>query len=321
MTEPLFLKPYFQEKIWGGSRLKSVYGYDIPSDHTGECWAISGHSHGPATVINGPYQGKNLMQLWQEERQLFGNAAGDVFPLLTKILDAKEDLSVQVHPDDAYAKEHEGELGKTECWYVLAADPGAEMIYGHHAQTKEELADMIEKKQWQKLFRHVPVKPGDFLYVPSGTIHAIGKGIMVLETQQSSDTTYRLYDFDRVDQKTGQKRELHLKQSIDCTNVPFKEPEIEQKEYQVGDAQVTRFVSTKFFAVYRWDLAGGAADFERQEAPYTLVSVLDGEGQLVVDGQTYQIEKGVHFILPYAVKKWQLKGDLSIIASEPGKDA
>lgn len=321
MTEPLFLQPYFQEKIWGGSRLASEYGYDIPSDHTGECWAISGHSHGPATVVNGPYQGKTVTELWDEHRELFGNAQGDVFPLLTKILDARDDLSVQVHPDDAYAKKHEGELGKTECWYVLAAEPGAEMIYGHHAQTKKELSQMIENQQWDELFRHVPVKPGDFLYVPSGTIHAIGKGIMVLETQQSSDTTYRLYDFDRVDQKTGQKRELHLKQSIDCTNVPFEEPKLNRQDYQVGDANVTRFVATKFFAVYKWQLSGGTAQFARGKAPYTLVSVLDGQGKLTVDGQEYSIKKGVHFILPYEIKNWQLDGDLTIIASEPGQEA
>lgn len=321
MTEPLFLKPYFQEKIWGGSRLANEYGYDIPSDHTGECWAISGHTHGPATVLNGPYKGQTITELWDKHRELFGNASGDVFPLLTKILDAREDLSVQVHPDDAYAKEHEGELGKTECWYVLAAEPGAEMIYGHHAKTKEELTEMIENQQWDKLFRHVPVKPGDFLYVPSGTIHAIGQGIMVLETQQSSDTTYRLYDFDRVDQKTGQKRELHLKQSIDCTNVPFEEPVLNHEEYQVGDAQVTRFVATKFFAVYKWNLEGGVADFKRKEAPYTLVSVLDGEGQLKTAGQVYSLKKGEHFILPAEITEWQLEGNLTIIASEPGQEA
>ena len=169
MTEPMFLKPVFQEKIWGGDRLNTVYGYDIPSDHTGECWAISAHKHGPATVINGPYKGMTLDEVWNKHREAFGNAEGDVFPLLTKILDAKKDLSVQVHPDDAYAEEHEHELGKTECWYILAADEGAQMYYGHHANSREELAEMIENHEWDKLLRKVPVKPGDFLYVPSGT--------------------------------------------------------------------------------------------------------------------------------------------------------
>ena len=246
---------------------------------------------------------------------------GDVFPLLTKILDAKQDLSVQVHPDDTYAEEHEGELGKTECWYVLAADEGAEMIYGHHAKTREELAELIENGQWDKLLRRVPVKPGDFLYVPSGTIHAIGKCIMVLVTQQSSDTTYRVYDFDRVDKTTGQKRELHIQQSIDVTNVPHVDPKLDIKDQKVGDADVRTFVETDFFSVYRWRLEGGEATFTRKAAPYTLVSVLKGQGQIIVNDKSYEIEKGVHFILPYDVKEWTIKGNLEIIASEPGLKA
>lgn len=240
---------------------------------------------------------------------------------MTKILDAKQDLSVQVHPDDTYAEEHEGELGKTECWYVLAADEGAEMIYGHHAKTREELAELIENGQWDKLLRRVPVKPGDFLYVPSGTIHAIGKGIMVLETQQSSDTTYRVYDFDRVDKTTGQKRELHIQQSIDVTNVPHVDPKLDIKDQKVGDADVRTFVETDFFSVYRWRLEGGEATFTRKAAPYTLVSVLKGQGQIIVNDKSYEIEKGVHFILPYDVKEWTIKGNLEIIASEPGLKA
>lgn len=321
MTEPMFLKPVFQEKIWGGNRLKTEFGYDIPSDHTGECWAISAHAHGPAIVENGPYKGETLDEVWQNHREVFGNAKGDVFPLLTKILDAKQDLSVQVHPDDQYAQEHENELGKTECWYVIKADEGAVMYYGHNAKSRQELQKMIDEHDWDHLLRKVPVHAGDFLYVPSGTVHAIGKGIMVLETQQSSDTTYRLYDFDRIDANTGKKRELHLKQSIDCTNVPHKDPQLKQKHYLVGDVQVTQFVSTKFFAVYEWKLEGGKGTFERKEAPYTLVSVLDGKGTITVDNKEYSIKKGMHFILPFDVKTWTLKGNLQIIASEPGKEA
>lgn len=319
-SEPLFLKPYFQEKIWGGNKLHKEYGYKIPSDHTGECWAISAHTHGPAVVENGPYKGMTLTEVWDKHREVFGNAKGDVFPLLTKILDAKEDLSVQVHPDDTYAKEHEGELGKTECWYVLSADEGATMYYGHHAKTKEELKEMIENKEWDKLLRKVPVKAGDFLYVPAGTIHAIGKGIMVLETQQSSDTTYRLYDFDRIDKTTGKLRELHLKQSIDVTNVPHVDPKLELEVLETPEKKVTKFVDTDFFAVYKWEITGTAL-FERKTAPYTLVSVLDGRGQLEVSGKTYEVKKGMHFILPNDVTSWVLSGDMMLIASEPGQKA
>nr|WP_054757499.1 mannose-6-phosphate isomerase, class I [Liquorilactobacillus satsumensis] len=323
LMEPLFLKPVFQEKIWGGGdRLQTEFGYQIPSKHTGECWAISAHPHGPVTVENGVYQGKKLNELWDEHRELFGNAPpGDVFPLLTKILDARTALSVQVHPDDQYAMEHEHELGKTECWYVIAAAADAEMIYGHHAKTRAQLAEMITKGQWDHLLRRIPVKPGDFLYVPSGTIHAIGKGVMVLETQQSSDTTYRVYDFDRVDKKTGKKRALHLQQSIAVTNVPHSDPKLKITTTQNEDAQVTTFIKTDFFSVYRWKLTQGAATFKRTTAPYTLLSVLSGIGELQLAGKKYPLHKGQHLILPFAVKEWQLSGTLEIIASEPGEKA
>ncbi|KRL04153.1 mannose-6-phosphate isomerase, class I [Liquorilactobacillus oeni] len=321
LMEPLFLKPAFQEKIWGGKRLKTQFGYDIPSDHTGECWAISAHKHGPATVVNGIYKGKKLNQLWDEHREIFGNAEGEVFPLLTKILDAQSELSVQVHPDDAYAWKHEHELGKTECWYVLAADKNSKMIYGHHAKTRKQLEEMINEGDWEHLLRHVPVKAGDFLYVPSGTIHAIGRGIMVLETQQSSDTTYRVYDFDRVDKKTGKKRELHIQQSIAVTNVPHVDPQLNIKTVKHEDAAVTTFVQTDFFSVYKWKISDGKATFKRQEAPYTLISVLSGTGELVISNQKYSLEKGQHLILPFDVKEWTLTGTLEIIASEPGERA
>lgn len=321
MAEPMFLKPYFQEKIWGGNRLATEFGYQIPSDHTGECWAISAHPHGPATVENGKYQGLTLDQVWKDHREVFGNANGDVFPLLTKILDAKIDLSVQVHPDNAYAAKHEHELGKTECWYVIKADEGAMMYYGHNAKTREEFAAMIQKGEWDKLLRKVPVHAGDFLYVPSGTVHAVGKGIMVLETQQSSDTTYRMYDFDRIDASTGKKRALHIQQSIDCAMIPHHDPQLNQKHYQIGDVAVTQFVATQFFAVYEWKINGGQGTFNRGQAPYTLGSVLDGEGQIEVDGTKYDLKKGMHFILPFNVKQWTLYGKMQIIASEPGENA
>ncbi|QFP79444.1 mannose-6-phosphate isomerase, class I [Latilactobacillus graminis] len=322
MTEPLFLKPVFQEKIWGGRKLAQAFNYNLPEGDIGECWAISAHPHGPSTIENGPLKGLTLDQAWATHREYFGNAEGKVFPLLTKILDAEASLSVQVHPDDAYAAAHEGpnELGKTECWYILDAEPGAYLIYGHYAKTKSELTKMIETGKWDDLLRKVPVKTGDFFYVPSGTIHALNKGIMALETQQSSDTTYRLYDYDRVDAKSGEKRELHLKQSIDTTIVPHKDPALNIQTEQVGDSTITTYVQpplSPFFSVYQW-LVKGNLHFERTTAPYTLVSVVDGQGELVADGQTYPIHKNMHFILPFGIKAWNLKGDLQIIASEPG---
>lgn len=316
MQEPIFLKPVFQKKIWGGSLLKSVFGFDIPNDKIGEDWAISAHPHGVSVVENGEFKGQKLDDLWKEHKELFGHPTEPVFPLLIKILDAEDELSVQVHPDDAYGMKHEGELGKTECWYIIDAEPGAEIIYGHHAKTREELAEMIKEGRWDDLLKKVPVKKGDFFYVPSGTIHAIGKGIMILETQQSSDTTYRVYDYDRKD-ASGQKRELHIQQSIDVTTVPAKTPELQIKEVRKGQSSIVTYLETEFFNVYEWDIKG-ITSFKKQ-APYTLATVIDGAGELIVDNQTYLLEKGTSFILPNEINEWTVQGELTIIASEPGK--
>lgn len=314
--QPLFMQPVFQEKIWGGNRLRTVFGFEIPNDKIGEDWAISAHPHGVSVIENGPYKGQTLDQLWAQHKELFGNPTEEVFPLLIKILDAEDDLSVQVHPDDAYGLKHEGELGKTECWYIIDAAPGAEIIYGHHAQTREELAAMINEGRWDELLTRVPVKKGDFFYVPSGTIHAIGKGIMILETQQSSDTTYRVYDYDRKDD-SGNPRELHIQQSVDVTTVPAKAPALNIQEVRKGNSAVVTYVKTDFFNVYEWQVKG-ALSFSKQ-APYTLATVIDGFGQLVVNGETYELKMGTSFILPAQIENWEVQGELTIIASEPGK--
>ena len=157
MATPLFLQSTMHEKIWGGTRLRDQFGYAIPSEQTGEYWAISAHPNGVSIVENGPYAETPLDKLYKEHRELFGNREEEVFPLLTKILDANDWLSVQVHPDDAYGLQHEGELGKTECWYIIAADEGAEIVYGHTAQTREALADLIHQGDWDQLLTRVPV--------------------------------------------------------------------------------------------------------------------------------------------------------------------
>ena len=313
MTEPLFLQPVFQERIWGGTRLKEQFQYDIPSDRTGECWAISGHPNGQSVVKNGPHAGKTIGELWENHRELFGNLEGDVFPLLVKILDANADLSVQVHPDDEYAAKYEnGELGKTECWYIIDCKEDAEIVFGHTAKTKEELRQQIEAGNWDELLSRVPIKPGDFFFVPSGTIHALCEGTLVLETQQSSDTTYRVYDYDRIDQN-GNKRELHIEKSIDVTTVPHRDPELNITTKQIQDAQVTTFIQGEYFSVYKWDVNGKLVTENKQ--PFLLFSVLAGNGNLHINDQTYSLDKGDHFILPATVKEFSLDGNLQLIVS------
>lgn len=315
MLEPLFLQPVFQERIWGGTALNERFGYAIPSERTGECWAISGHPNGQSVVKNGTYAGKTLGELWKTNRELFGNLEGKVFPLLVKILDANADLSVQVHPDDEYAAQYEnGELGKTECWYVIDCKEGAEIVFGHTAKTKEELRQKIEEGNWYGLLRRVPIQPGDFFFVPSGTIHALCEGALILETQQSSDTTYRVYDYDRVD-KDGKKRELHIEKSMAVTTVPHTDPELDIIVERVQDARITTFIQGDYFTVYKWDVAGKIT--AKQDEPFMLFSVLDGTGELVIGDATYPLGKGDHFILPAPVYEFTITGHVLCIVSHP----
>ncbi|NVY95946.1 class I mannose-6-phosphate isomerase [Lactobacillus sp. DCY120] len=319
--EPLFLRPTFQAKIWGGRRLVTDFGYQLPAGKAiGEAWIISGHPHGPSPIANGPYQGKLLSDLWQEQPDLFGQPAGKVFPILTKILDAEASLSVQVHPDNAYAWCHEHELGKTECWYIISADPGSYLIYGHHAQTQAQLETMIDQGDWDHLLRKLPVKTGDFVYVPSGTVHALNKGIVALETQQSSDTTYRLYDYDRVNQQSGQKRALHLQQSKDTITVPFVAPKLTTRVQKLGKSQIISYVQppqAPFFAVWRLDINHDSLTLRHQLGAYTLYSVIAGQGELQIASSHYPLNLGTSFIIPAPIKEWQIQGEgLQLIASE-----
>ncbi|MDM8127972.1 mannose-6-phosphate isomerase, class I, partial [Paraclostridium benzoelyticum] len=294
--QPLFLKPLFMYRIWGGTALRDNFNYEIPSENTGECWAISSHENGDCEITNGKFKGMTLSNLWSNHKELFGNMAGDKFPLLTKILDANDNLSVQVHPDNEYAKKNEhGELGKTECWYIIDCDDDAEMIFGHNAKSKEELEYMVSNNKWSDLLRRVKVNKGDFFYVPSGTIHALCKGTLVLETQQNSDTTYRVYDYDRVD-SNGNKRELHVDKSIAVTTVPHVENKPNYSIIENDNFKLTTFLSNEFFSVHKLDVFTEYSS--TQNKPFELYSVIDGNGKLVSNSNEYSLNKGDNFILP-----------------------
>lgn len=309
-TRPiLFLDPVFKEMIWGGNQLAEKFGYEIPSDKTGECWAVSAHPNGDCTVREGEYAGRKLSELFKEEPELFGNLSLDRFPLLIKIIDAKADLSIQVHPDDAYAKVHEnGSLGKTECWYILDCPEDATLVVGHNAGSREELKEMIDQKRWSELIREVPVKKGDFIQINPGTVHAIKGGLMILETQQNSDITYRVYDYDRL--SNGKPRELHVQQSIDVITVPA--PSAEDSVSHAADLPantMNELIACDYYKVYKLTVTEPVS-FE-QEHPFLIMSVIGGEG--LVNGQ--MIRKGDHFILPSGFGKVDLQGDMTLIAS------
>ncbi len=307
MQDILKLKPIFQERIWGGRALEEYFGYEIPSDTTGECWAISAHRNGDCLIENGELAGQKLSEVYKSHRDLFGRINSPVFPLLTKILDAKNDLSVQVHPDDEYAMQVENDLGKTECWYILDCEEGAELIFGHTARTRKELEEMIQQGNWDSLLTRVSIQPGDFFYVPSGTIHALCKGTLVLETQQSSDTTYRVYDYDRVDDE-GKKRDLHIESSIKVAMVPHVGTRVHPTVQEEENLTITHYVDSTFFTVEKWDVHGEA---DKKLPGFTLVSILTGEGTM----NDLPIKKGDHFILTEAKDTVKLEGQFTAMVS------
>lgn len=314
-NEPIFLKPSFQERIWGGQKLREEFQYEIPYEKTGEAWVISAHPNGPSTILNGPLKEKSLMDAWNEHGEIFNkkDSQTEEYPLLVKILDAADNLSVQVHPNDQFAREIENvPYGKTECWYVLSAEEGAELVIGHHAKSEEELQELVGQENWDDLLRSVPVKAGDFVYVPSGTIHAIGAGIVILETQQSSDITYRVYDYDRVD-NAGNKRELHLERSLQVTTVPHQDPKLEQTETVKEGLIEKKLVEETYFSVYLWKLDGKTTC--KLEEDFLQVSVISGKAELMIADQTFNLEKGDHFLLPNGIREYSLEGNAEFIVS------
>lgn len=313
--EPIFLSSVFKERIWGGQKLKEEYGYELPNDKVGEGWMISALENGPSIVKNGPLAGNTLTDLWENYGKLFNKSSYDIgeYPLLVKMLDANDDLSVQVHPNDDYAREVENvPFGKTECWYILDAEKDATIVLGHHAKNKEEFDNMVEQGKWDELLQTKKVTPGEFYYVPSGTIHAIGKGIVILEIQQSSDITYRVYDYDRVDDN-GNHRELHLERAKDVTTIPHQSTEFERKTIQEQGLTCETLVEEQYFSVYHWKLAGHVSRELLED--FLQVSVIEGEATIQIDKKKYGLKRGQHFIIPHSVKSYQLSGNAEFIVS------
>lgn len=308
MSDLIKLTPIFHEKIWGGRQLETVFGYDIPEGPIGECWAISAHPNGDCQIAEGPYAGRTLSWLWAEHRELFGNCEGKEFPLLIKILDAKDDLSIQIHPNDEYAAKHEnGSLGKTECWYVLDCEPGATIIVGQRAKDRTEAAQMIKDGRWDDMLNVLPIHKGDFFQIDSGTVHAIKAGTLILETQQSCDVTYRLYDYDRPS-TDGKLRPLHIEQSLDCINFDAQAPTDGTVTAPEVDG-VTELESCPCYTVDRVRVDG--SKILDQRWPFMCLSVIDGEGTVCGD----PVHKGSHLLAPNTVSSIDLEGKMELIVS------
>ncbi len=314
----IFLNSVYTHNIWGGSRLSDEYNAPVKASDLGECWGISAHENGDCRVSEGPYSGLKLSELWKLKPDLFGheteslnNSIKDEFPLLVKIIDAKEDLSIQVHPGDSFANEYENHsFGKTECWYVLDCPENAGLIIGHNASSTEEMIEMIDEKRWGEFLREVPVKKGDFIQIDPGTVHAIKKGFVILETQQSSNITYRVYDYDRTE--NGRKRELHTEKCKKVIKTPSKEPAeciISAEKLNSPDNTLDVMYAGMYYSVFKMEVRGDA--FLEQKYRFLNVTVTDGIGS--VDGHI--VKKGQSFILPYKYGVAHFEGSMELIAS------
>lgn len=256
MFYPLTLQPILKERVWGGQRLAALYGKPVPPHaRVGESWEITDRPEGVSVVAEGPLAGQNLHQLLNEHpREILGGAAasGGRFPLLVKLLDAREKLSLQVHPPAALAAALGGEP-KTEMWYVAEADPGASIYVGlRRGVTRGEFSQRISDGTVADCFHRVPIQAGDTMFLPSGRVHAIGGGCVIFEIQQNSDTTYRVFDWNRVG-LDGQPRELHVEASLRCIDFADFEPDlVRATPASVGDCVVTRLADDPLFQVEHW---------------------------------------------------------------------
>ena len=256
-NRPFLLSPAGKDYLWGGSRLKDDFDKRFDLDPLAETWECSTHPNGPSIVASGEFKGKLLSEVLKEHPEFVGshpNVVNGQIPVLIKFIDAKKDLSVQVHPSDEYAYIHEnGSLGKTEMWYVIDALPNSYLVYGfHHRVTKEAVRKAIETGELEKYMNRVPVKKGDMFFIPSGTVHAIGKGCLIAEIQESSDLTYRLYDYNRVG-KDGKLRPLHIDKALDVANLnPIESPKQPMKVYKYRPGRATQLLARcKYFQTER----------------------------------------------------------------------
>lgn len=312
---PLKLSAPLKDYIWGGERLKSEYGF-ISSEKIAEAWVLSNRPDGQSVVQNGELKGKTLGEAIEIfDRGCLGKNAEKFryFPLLIKLIDAKDKLSVQVHPDDGYSLEHEGEFGKTEMWYVLDAAPGAELIYGlKRSVSKEELKKYINEDRITEICNFVPVKKGDVFFIPAGTVHAIGEGMLIAEVQQNSNITYRVSDYGRLG-ADGKPRELHKEKALE---VIWGEPTPLKREYGETVApgiKEKHLADCEYFKVSVIDLDGKTVTDEKDS--FVSLLVLEGEAALRCAGGDMQIKKADSLFIPAGLMT-ELSGKAKILVSK-----
>ena len=307
--KPLKLKPAYKDYIWGGEKLRSIYGKNTDMTPLAESWELSCHKDGLSVIDGGEYDGKTLESYINEHKGCLGTyCKSNELPILIKLIDAQDNLSVQVHPNDEQAKEWENQNGKTEMWYVVQADKGAQMTCGVKKDiTKEELQKAIAENTVEELLNTAPSRKGDVFFVEAGTVHAIGKGNVIAEIQQNSNVTYRLYDYGRVG-KDGRPRELHIEKGVKASNCKKSEPR-EIPTYSDG----TRLLgSCEYFAVKEIKLSK-ATTLCADEKSYHAIIVVDGETELVTENYTQKIKSGETVFIPADMGEYTLSGKATIL--------
>lgn len=308
IKKPLKLSPAFKDYLWGGTKLKTLYNKKSDLEKVAESWELSTHKDGESVIRDGEYMGMSLSSfVAQDKENILGKNASkfEFFPILIKFIDALDSLSIQVHPSDEYALTHEKEYGKTEMWYILDCEEGAFLYYGFNREiTKEEFRKRLEDNTILDVLNKVYVKKGDVFFINAGTVHAIGKGIMICEIQQNSNTTYRVYDYNRKD-KFGNLRDLHIDKAIDVSYLSPCEP-----YKQEGNV----LASCDYFTVLKYEV-DGENEFYVSDDCFRSVIVTEGAGELILNDYSLSFEKGDSIFIPAQNGKVNIKGNCEIIVS------
>lgn len=307
---PFMLKPMYDQTVWGRNRIPEIRG--DKERGIGASWEVSAHPYGSNIILNGELKGMNLQEaIDAHEKEILGKAAKHDL-LRCAISDAKEGLSIQNHPTDEYALVHDNDLGKTESWYVIDAMPGATLIAGTNAKSKEEVLKAIENKDIVYKMKYHPVRPGDFIQIESGELHALGGGITILEIANNSNVTYRLYDYERTD-ADGNPRQLHLKKGMDILNLEAASEVIHHPIDQRYEKEV--LVSTPRYTVELMDIEKEKT--LHNEDCFSVLHVVRGSGSLLFEGEEMELKYLQSLLVPAACKEITIKGDMRIIRAYP----
>ena len=311
---PLQFEPILKERIWGGTKLKTFLNKPITSNITGESWEISTVENDVSVVVKGSLKGKSLNELINEfPEAVLGTRVyaqfGKQFPLLFKYIDAREDLSIQLHPNDELAKKRHNSFGKTEMWYVMQADTDARLIVGFKDKSSpEEYIKNLNNKTLLTILDSKKVKQGDVFMLDTGTIHAIGAGIVIAEIQQTSDITYRVYDFDRVE-ANGKTRELHIDLALEALNYEKIQA---QRFYSKTENIANEVVNCNYFTTNFIPLDGNI-EIHKNQTSFTVYMCVEGDFKLTFANESYSYKKGDTVLIPAAITNFQLSGKASIL--------